>query len=103
MSAATQNMAFGLATQSCQVSTNRSMILFDARVVLLCLLALVVQQHVLARAEAKLEDVLLHDLDVLARVNLLVVDEGAVGRAEVDDVRGNLATRRTVRSLKGQR
>ena len=68
----------------------------DAQVIAILLLALVVQQDVLARAEAELQDVLLENLNVLSRLDLLVVDERPVGRVQVDDVGRHLAASRPV-------
>lgn len=55
-------------------------------------LGLLVKQHVLSAAESELDHVLLDELHVALRVDLLVVDESSVGRLEVDDVRPHPST-----------
>ena len=75
-------------------------LLFDAGVILLRLFTLIVQQHILPRAEPELEDILLEHLDVLPRVDLLVVDERSIRRAQVDNVRRHPAAARSIGALK---
>lgn len=55
-----------------------------------------VQQDVLAAAEAKLDDVLLLELVVALRLDALVVQVGAVAGGQVDDVRPHPAAHRAV-------
>ena len=75
-------------------------LLFDAGVILLRLFTLIVQQHVLPRAEPELEDVLLEHLDVLPRFDLLVVDERSIRRAQVDHVGRHPAATCSIGALK---
>jgi len=79
-------------TERAHLSQNKNDLLLDPQVVPLLLLALVVEQDVLPGAEPELQDVLLQNLDVLPRIDLLVVHESPVGRVEIDDVGSDPAT-----------
>lgn len=70
---------------------------FCQLLLLLLVLRLVVQEDVLSTTEAKLDDVLLHQLDVPLRLNLLVIDEGSVARLEVEYVGASGSTGASVR------
>lgn len=56
----------------------------------------IVQKHVLAAAEAELNDVFLHQFDVALHVDALAVDVRPVRRPEVDDVRSDPPSGSTV-------
>lgn len=64
---------------------------------LLVILRLVVEEDVLSSAEAKLDHVPLHQLDVPPCFHLLPVDIGAIARVEVDDVGPGRSASRTIR------
>lgn len=55
-------------------------------IVILLILAVLMQQHIFPRTESELDDVLLQQLNVLLRIDLLVVDERSVGRLHVQHV-----------------
>ena len=57
--------------------------------ILLFLLALVMEQYILSRREAKFEDILLQQLDVLRRLYLVVVHKSTISRSKVHNIELN--------------